>query len=308
MIEPIDECVYEIEDILSFLSKDKDKWVGLANRMTKLLTLKFNKEKKEAIRDAIRFLAQGKDKITKEEFDIVRKELETKLGKNLAEVFRKDVVKIQLESYTKGHTDAGIQFEFNTVDKKALHWLFEKDVKQFWIGESYTESLNETLSKAAAEVMKAGLGRDEAGKYFESILGDEFEKTNSYWELLSDHIVTRAREFGRTSSYEKAGIEYLKIVAVIDERTSAICKFLNGKIIKVSKVVEQRNKLLKAETIEQVKKLAPWYTDKQVAAFGNKYAKANEAPKDIGLPPYHGRCRTTTVIAYAEEIEAASTE
>lgn len=304
MLASIDECIYEINDILSLLCKgEKDKWVGLANRMTKLLTQAWSEEQKEAIREAIRFFAAGEtETITKKEFDFVIQSLQDKLGARLAEVFRKDVQKIQLESYTKGHTDVGIEFEFNTTDKLALSWLFEKDVKQFWIGDSYSADLNDSLNKIAGEVIKEGLGRDDAAKLFGEKLGDEFEKTNNYWDLLSNHIVTRAREFGRTSAYEKAGIEYIKIVAVIDQRTSAICRFLNGKIIKVSKLVEQRNKLLKVETVEQVKKIAPWYSDKEVEYFGDKFSKIYEAPPGTGSPPYHARCRTTTSIAYAEEI------
>ena len=69
-----------------------------------------------------------------------------------------------------------------------------------------------------AEIIKAGLSREEAAKYLKDVLGDELKKTNNYWELLAEHIVTRAREFGKTSAYEKAGVEYVKIVAVMDNQ------------------------------------------------------------------------------------------
>lgn len=296
MIETIDECIYEINDIMALLIKG-DKWQALANRMTKLLIQKWDEEQKEAIRDAIRFLTSEKsDTITKEEFNLVKEDLENKLGARLAEVFRKDVQKLQFESYTKGHTGVGVDFEFNAVDKKSLMWLFEKDVKQFWIGESYTPDLNEKLNKIAAEIQKAGLGREEAALLFKSKLGEQFKKTDHYWELMSEHIVTRSREFGRTSAYEKAGIDYIKLVN--PNPKSEICKFLNGKIIHVSKAVEQRNKLLKAVTVEQVKKIAPWYSEKQALSFKSK----DKLPSNIGLPPYHAFCKTTTVIAYPNEI------
>jgi len=284
MIDQVDECIYEINDILAIITKG-DKWQALANRLSKLLVQKWNEEQAEAIRDTIRFLASGKSKeITKEEFDIARLELEEKLGSRLAEVFRKDVKKIQLESYTKGYTNIGIDFEFNAVDKKALMWLFEKDVKQFWIGESYTTELNEKLNKITSDVLKAGLGRSDAAKLFKDSLGDEFNKTDHYWELLAEHTVTRSREFGRTSAYESAGVDYIKIVNPSPE--SEICKFLNGKIIPVSRAVDQRNKLMKAKTVDQVKKIAPWYNDRKVLSFAAK----GKIPKNIGLPPYHPYC------------------
>lgn len=298
-IDPVDECIYEINDILAIITKG-DKWQALANRLTKLLVQKWDEEKKEAIRDAIRFLASGKLKeITKEEFELARLELEEKLGVRLAEVFRRDITKVQLESYVKGYTNIGIDFEFNVIDKKALNWLFEKDVKQFWIGDSYTTELNEKLNKITTNVLKAGLGRSDAAKLFKDTLGDEFDKKDHYWELLAEHTVTRSREFGRTSAYESAGIDFIKIVNPNPE--SEICKFLNGKIIPVSRAVDQRNKLMKAKTVDQVKKVAPWYNDKQVLS----YAKKGKIPKNIGLPPYHPHCKSTTVIAYANEFPSS---
>ncbi|MDD4291980.1 MAG: hypothetical protein PHX51_07095 [Clostridia bacterium] len=292
----IEDCIHEINDIMALITKG-NKWDGLASRMTKLLLQKWNDEQKEALRDAIRFLTSQKTvQITKEEFDIVRQDLESKLGANLAEIFRKDIKKIQLEGYKKAHTEIGIDFEFNTVDKRSLSWLFEKDIKQFWIGESYTEELNTKLNKIAANVMKAGLGRAEGALLFKAELGTQFERTNNYWELMSDHIVTRAREFGRTSAYEKANVNYIKIVN--PKPVAEICKFMNGKIIPVAKAIEQRDKLLKAKSVDQVKKIAPWYSDKQALALAAK----GGIPKNIGLPPYHGRCKSTSVIAYPDEV------
>lgn len=305
MVDPIDECIYEINDIMALITKG-DKWTALANRLSKVLLQKWDEEQKEAVRDVIRFLVSGSEtEITKDEFDLAQLELEEKLGSRMAEVFRKDVTKIQLESYTKGHTNVGIDFEFNTVDKKALLWLFEKDVKQFWIGESHTKNLNEKINKVTADVLKAGLGRSEAAKAYKAALGDKFQRTNSYWELLANHTVTRTREFGRTSAYEKAGIDYIKIVNPSPE--SEICKFLNGKIIPVSKAIEQRDKLLKADSVEKVKKIAPWYSEKKAIKYQNtkRYQGNNKVPKSVGLPPYHGHCKSTTVIAYSEEIPQA---
>lgn len=293
-IEPVEQCIYEVNDIIALLIKG-DKWKGLANRMSKLLVQKWNDEQKDAIREAIRFLSQGDEAISKEEFSLAIDDLQNKLGSRIAEVFRGDVEKIQLESYSKGHTDAGIDFEFNSPDKRALSWLFEKDVKQFWIGESYSPELNEDLQRIASQVIKSGLGRSDAARLFKKSLGDQFQKTNNYWELMANHIVTRAREFGRISAYEKAGVEYVRIQAIIDGRTSSICLELNGRVIEISRLVDQRNKLMNASSKDEVKKIAPWYTKQQIKSkVQDKQTK--KLPKGIGNPPYHAHCRTTTVI------------
>lgn len=286
------ELLYEVDDLLGVILKG-DKWEAMANRLSNLLLKKWDKEQKSAIIETIDLLIQGEGYISDEEMEIAVNTLEAKLGTSIFEAMRKDIETISLESYTKGHADIGIQFEFNTVDKKALYWLTQKDVKQFWIGDSYNTWINKFLNEMSAEVMKQGMGRVDAGKYFESILSEGFSRKRNYWELLAEHVVTRSREFGKVSAYEKAGISEVKIVAVIDHRTSAICRFLNGKVINVNKLVKQRDELMRAKTLKQIKKLAPWYSDRQVEIFEGK--NPDKIPSSIGLPPYHARCRTRTV-------------
>ncbi len=287
------KLLYEVDDLLGVILKG-DKWDAMANRLSNLLLKKWDKEQKAAINETISMLIQGKDNISDEEMEIAVNTLEAKLGSSIFESFRKDLETISLESYTKGHADIGIQFEFNTVDKKALYWLTQKDAKQFWIGDSYNTWINKFLNEMSVEVMKQGMGRVDAGKYFESILGEGFNRKRYYWEMLAEHVVTRSREFGKVSAYEKAGITEVKIVAVIDHRTSAICRFLNGKVIEVNKLVKQRDNLMNAKSVKGIKKLAPWYTDKQVSVFEGK--NPDKIPSSVGLPPYHARCRTRTVV------------
>ena len=65
---------------------------------------------------------------------------------------------------------------------------------------------------------------------------------------------------GHVSGYEDAGIEYAEIVAVMDDRTSPICRHLNGRIIPVSAMSAQRDQLLaasKSRSIAAAKKAQP---------------------------------------------------
>jgi len=78
---------------------------------------------------------------------------------------------------------------------------------------------------------------------------------------------------------------------------------LNGRIIPIGKLIEQRARLLSTKTIEEVKKIAPWFKQKEINQK-IKEVPTNKLPKGIGLPPYHDFCRTTTVISYALETES----
>jgi hypothetical protein len=296
----IEECINEIDDLLFLLTKE-DKWESLAKKLNGLLQESWNSEQKDAIKESIKFLNSA-ESITEEDVNILMGDLNDKLGTRMAEVFRKDITKFQLESYTKGHTEVGIKFEFNTVDKKALDWLYKKDVSQFWIGESHTRDLNERLNLLGAEALKQGMTKEEAARYFRDNFKDMVaDKSLSYWKQLSNHVITRARMFGKVSAFEKAEVEYVKIENPNPE--TDICKFMLGKIIPVGKLIAQRDKLLKATTVEQIKKISPWYNAKQ----SKEIVESGEVPESAGLPPYHGGdCKSYPVIAYQEEIEAAN--
>lgn len=291
----IDSCIYELND-LGYLLTKSDKWEGMSNKLSDLLKDKWTKEQESAIKEALKFLEQ-EGNLNENDVNVLMDDLKDKLGSRIAEVFRKDVVRIQLESYTKGTTDLGFEFEFNTVDKKALSWLFRKDIAEFWIGESHNKQLSERLAKLGIEVLEQGLTKKDAAVYFRDNLGATFNKSLSYWELMADHVVTRAREFGKVSAYEKAGVTHIKYYNPAPE--TELCKFLNGKVVPVGNLIKQRDKLLAAETLEAVKIIAPWYKPKEV----NKIIESGEIPEGIGSAPFHSHCKTTSVIAYEDEIE-----
>jgi hypothetical protein len=296
----IDSCIYELND-LHFLLTKSDKWEGMSKKLSNLLKQKWNKEQESAIKEAIEFLNQ-EGNLNENDINVLFDDLKDKLGSRIAEVFRKDVTKFQLESYTKGATGVGIKFEFNTVDKKALSWLFRKDIAEFWIGESHNKQLSERLAKLGTEVLELGLTKKDAAVYFRDSLGGTFNKSLSYWELMADHIVTRAREFGKVSAFEQAGVTHIKYYNPAPE--TDLCRYLNGKVVPVGNMIVQRDKLMAAETLEAVKLIAPWYKPKEV----NKIIDSGKLPEGLGTPPFHAHCKTSAVIAYADEIEAAELE
>ena len=90
-------------------------------------------------------------------------------------------------------------------------------------------------------------------------------------------------------------VDVLQIPAFLCRQTDLlIAAAKTGKVINVNKLVKQRDELMKAKTLKQIKKLAPWYSDKQVEIFEGK--NPDKIPSSVGLPPYHARCRTRTVV------------
>lgn len=85
----------------------------------------------------------------------------------------------------------------------------------------------------------------------------------------------------------KAGAEEVKVVAVIDKKTSAVCRSMHGRIIPIKSAKDQADAITNAESIEEKKKASRWQSQ---PIFG-------KLPAGVALPPYHFRCRTI-VVAY----------
>jgi|GEM_PF-229077 len=289
----------QIDALLSDIGLIKgNKFTRLANKLQELLLNSYDDSVKTAIGDAIRYLKAGSGKIGDAEIREVLEMIESKIGKSLAAALRQNVADIIVESYKSGQKIAlgGIALSFNQADMKALKWLENDTV--YWIGEYYDKNIRDQIREGAKSVIDEGLSRDEAGNRFQEIFGATFNRSSAYWEGLSNHVVTRSREFGAVEGYQKAGVTYLKIDAVLDDRTSEICRQMHGRIIPVKKAVNLRDKLIKAKNPEEVKSIAPWLDADSV-----RDKLTSNLPEGMSLPPYHFNCRTRTIAAYDEEYD-----
>lgn len=121
--------------------------------------------------------------------------------------------------------------------------------------------------------------------------------SRAYFNGLADHSARKLREIGRVAGYERAGITHVKVKAILDQRTSKICRAMNGRIIPVATLAAQKERILNAKGKEELKRAQPWLKEDQVTA-------AADLPENYGLPPYHYRCRTITVAYFPELSEA----
>ncbi|MCD4827920.1 MAG: hypothetical protein K8R90_00625 [Candidatus Cloacimonetes bacterium] len=131
------------------------------------------------------------------------------------------------------------------------------------------------------------------------------EKSQHYWQGLAEHTALRIREFGRLEGYRKAGAKGYRLVVVLDERTSDICRALaaEGKVYPLSDAIDTMNQLLDIDTKqhslesarEKTKEIAPWVSDKQVVrdASGEPIGVSGS---HTPFPPFHWRCRTGTEV------------
>src|SRR5262249_49372917 len=125
----------------------------------------------------------------------------------------------------------------------------------------------------------------------------------------------------QASAYAEAGIDRYQIVAVLDERTSACCRDLNGKTFEVRRALEHFAALDELEEPEAIKAASPLVrqqgnqlfvrhtsgrvvladvvrdavgTRDDAGEFHSRVPDAHLAGLGLGFPPFHGLCRSTS--------------
>lgn len=199
----------------------------------------------------------------------------------------------ELKNKRNGEKAGIVDRSFTQVDQSTQKALGEHTI--FWVGEYYTEQLGEEIAEAVREyAVDSGLGRKEVGEKLKELLEVDYgNKSKVYWEGLAANTITRARSLGAVEGMVEADVDEYSILAMMDKRTSAICRAMHGKVFKVSKAVELRDALINAKSPEDVKEIAPWVKSKEAEALKEK--SGDELPVGLALPPYHFRCRTTLV-------------
>ncbi|MFQ5628628.1 MAG: hypothetical protein ACE5I1_07695 [bacterium] len=267
----------------------KDKYDKIAAELTDLLLQNWSKATKDAMRNVIRAV-KGKEKFTDQQKDNMLVNLRLLLSTRFQNDVAAPLLEIHTNTYAQGMKDVvKVQPTFQLIDNKAITAIQRHNI--FWVGSFWDNQLGGQVAQLGTQVLEQGLNRDDAGKLFEKTFADRFNIFGQrYWGGFANHAVTRARELGAVEGYVRAQVEEIVFVAVMDRRTSSICRSMNGRIIKVSEAVELRNKLIDAENPEDVKQIAPWL--KPEAVDGKKSGRLHNG---LSLPPLHFRCRSRTI-------------
>ena len=156
-------------------------------------------------------------------------------------------------------------------------------------------------------------------------------KQNSYWPVIANVFQNRARTFSSFRAYQDGGLEKAEIVAVLDEATTDVCRLMDGKIIIIGEALDNFAAASKLEDPEEIKLRNPFLRirrdgDKRLIQVDHRSSRAEKPvtttlatiaesglgtqkpgrytnqisvgaiqATGVGGPPYHGRCRTTTV-------------
>jgi len=258
----------------------------------------FRREAREAIAEAIEVVRELSGPVDSSDVNLVMSTLGTKLGaENIGTTLVSRSTTVVRDVFRSAAGDIGAGYKLTVVDHEAIKILNEQNL--VWIKDHVDDNLMPKLRDTVTDVMQTGYSRQRLAGQLADELGGIVDADMDYWETLADHTVTKARCMGRLAAIEEAGINKIVIVAQMDGRTSAICRNMNGRIIKVEVARAQADALQAAKSPEEMKNAMIWPKEMPRKTSDLKTFAGND--KHFALPPYHYRCRTDYDAYFQEE-------
>ena len=270
----------------------RDKYDNIADELSNALLDDWDKETQGALNDLIADIRTRDGEVDTDVLDQQINALALRLGPKFANKVAAPLFEGHLAAFEGGQRDVNFSatVKFNQVDEKAIRALDEHNI--YWVRNSFNRVLQDDIKKVTDKVIREGLDYRAAGELFEREFAEQFQQHGTnYWRGFANNVVTRSREIGHINAYEKAGVTEYQVRAVLDHRTTQICRELHGRIFSVSRGIETRDALIEADNPEQVLEIVPWRKPDSVASVPTQ-----ELPGGLEFPPYHFRCRTRTTV------------
>lgn len=283
--------------LIALLAKDEAAFAALSGRLSAAMTRAWSFGVAAAFRRALEIL-RGMDPARFDAADEARllAEIEQEIGgEAMRAALEGPVITLpaaiyQAEAMAAARA-AGLDYAFGVKDEAALELLRRFDLH--WIGRHWDAGTRAAVTGAVAEFFENGWTYETLAERLKAAFDGIEARGMAYWQLTADTIATKTRELGRVAGYEQAGVKYLEVRAHIDSRTTPICRSMHGRLIRLETVTRQRERYLDAigrGHMEAAKAAWPMFDATMAFAGGTK-----TLPENVGLPPYHFRCRTVTV-------------
>jgi hypothetical protein len=121
----------------------------------------------------------------------------------------------------------------------------------------------------------------------------------------ANQTTSRLAAFGALSQLDAKGIVSYRLQAILDKRTSKICRRLNGKMFTVSVGLDHIRSVVRMTNPDDLRSADPWVPSNADAL---KFIEAADSQELIGnkwhVPPFHPHCRTIVVNADIDVPEA----
>lgn len=278
--------------------KDAQAFERLASQLKLALTRAWDEEMRKAIvstLDRLRDLGPGD--FTEADALSIMSALEARVGAEaISAAMREPVINLTDSIFRVGAVEvgasAGIDIAFMRPDLDAIDALTHNNM--VWIAESWNTHSEKAFREVLTEFFRDGMTREGLAEAMAERFRTVTTRSHVYWEVLADHTATKVREIGRVTGYQRAGLQQVQIRAHLDERTTPCCRHLHGRVLTVSRLVDQRDAYFEAgkrRDTEAMKRA--WVMHGADADYLS--STPTQDLEGVGSPPYHFRCRTITV-------------
>jgi len=183
-----------------------------------------------------------------------------------------------------------IKFTWGGVDNRTLSFLERLD--NFYLGKyiKNTDMNGPVLNFLKEQYLEKGAGlfgraNIETINEFRGLFSDKLtDLSNGQIQRICDTSVERMRSYGNIQQLNEAAVEYARVVAVLDGKTSDICLEMNNKKIPVARIYK---------TMEKEIGMSP---DEFETYLKEERVTIQRAEQGDAFPPYHPRCRTRVVM------------
>ncbi|HDX6319347.1 TPA: hypothetical protein RPV59_001859, partial [Campylobacter fetus subsp. venerealis] len=113
-------------------------------------------------------------------------------------------------------SSAGAKFAFDEIDIKSLETMRKNF---YWMKNDYNEKISNDLKAITAKVFNGEITRANMAEILKEKFKGVLSANTSYFEGVSDHIISQAQNIARVNQSSKYGVKHYKVLARIDSRT-----------------------------------------------------------------------------------------
>lgn len=186
-----------------------------------------------------------------------------------------------------------VNIVFDEIDIRAINAMRNNF---YWVGKEFNKGFSDRLKDIIESAFRGEVARSELAQRLKEEFASELKQSVRYFEGVSDHIISQNQNISTVNQARKYGVKYYKVVAVMDSRTSAICRSMNGRLIPAEHIERQCDNIMNAKDMASKKAAATW-------AKAPYNGRSDKMDSNFGMPPYHFRCRTEIVPAWVDEYE-----
>ncbi len=186
-----------------------------------------------------------------------------------------------------------VNIVFDEIDIRAINAMRNNF---YWVGKEFNKGFSDRLKDIIESAFRGEVARSELAGRLKDEFASELKQSVRYFEGVSDHIISQNQNISTVNQARKYGVKYYKVVAVMDSRTSAICRSMNGRLIPAEHIERQCDNIMNAKDMASKKAAATW-------AKAPYNGRSDKMDSNFGMPPYHFRCRTEIMPAWVDEYE-----